>query len=64
MILLDNGPTRSIFIDSSMVNNIINTRYKIELATNTGTIIFEEESDVTSFGKFMLSTYAIANIFH
>ena len=64
VILLDNGPTRSIFIDSSMVNNKINTRYKIELATNTGTIIIEEESDVTSFGKFMLSTYAIANIFH
>ena len=35
----------------------------MELVTNTGTIKIEEESDVTGFGKFMLSTYAIANIF-
>ena len=46
-----------------MVNYIINTRYKVELVTNTGTIIIEEEYDVTGFGNVMLSTYAIANIF-
>ena len=63
VILLDNGSTRNNFMDNSMVNYIRNTRYKMELATNAGTIILEEESDVTGFGKFILSTYAIANMF-
>ena len=41
VILLYNGPTRSIFTDNSMVNNIINTRYQVELANNAGTIKIE-----------------------
>ena len=46
-----------------MIENIINVRYKMELETNSGTIIFEEEDNVTGFVKVMLSRGAIANIF-
>ena len=46
-----------------MVNNIINVRYKMELATNYGTIIIEEEANVTGFVKVLFSKDAIADIF-
>ena len=35
----------------------------MELAANAGTILIEEEYDVTGFVKAMLSRYAIENIF-
>ena len=49
VILLDNGSRRSIFMDNSMVNYIRNTRYKTELAINAGTIIIEEEDNITGY---------------
>ena len=46
-----------------MVNNIINVRYKMELETNYGTIIIEEEANVTGFVKVLFSKDAIVDIF-
>ena len=39
VILLDNGSTESLFKGKIMVNNMRNSRYKMELATNAGTRI-------------------------
>ena len=63
VILLDNGSKPNIFKNKLMVNNTRNLRYNMELATNAGRKIIEEEADVTGFGKLMFSRDTIANIF-
>ena len=40
-----------------MVHNILNSRYNMKLATNSGARIIEKEVDETGFGKVMLSRY-------
>ena len=49
VILLDNGSKPNIFKNKLMVNNTRNLRYNMELATNAGTRIIEEEADVSGF---------------
>ena len=63
VILLDNVSTTSICKYKSMVNSTRNLIYKMELTTNDGTRIIEEESNITGFGKVMFSKDAVANIF-
>ena len=46
-----------------MFNNIRNKRYKMKLATNSGTRMIEEQYYVTGFGKVMFLRDSIENIF-
>jgi hypothetical protein len=62
-ILLDNGPTLSLFGNPNMVKNIRESKTTLELATNAGTKTTKQIADVPGFGTVWYDETGIANIF-
>ena len=62
-IILDNGSTLSIFANPELVEGIRKSKSTLEMATNTGTRLTNQEANVPGFGTMWYDEGAIANIF-
>ena len=62
-IILDNGSTLSIFANPELVEGIRKSKSTLEMATNTGTRLTNQEANVPGFGTIWYDEGAIANIF-
>ena len=62
-IILDNGSTLSIFANPELVEGIRKSKSTLEMATNTGTWLTNQEANVPGFGSVWYDEGAIANIF-
>ena len=62
-IILDNGSTLSIFANPELVDGIRKSKSTLEMATNAGTRLTNQEANVPGFGTVWYDEGAIANIF-
>ena len=62
-IILDNGSTLSIFANPELVEGIRKSKSTLEMATNAGTRLTNQEANVPGFGTVWYDEGAIANIF-
>ena len=62
-IILDNGSTLSIFANPELVEGIHKSKSTLEMATNAGTRLTNQEANVPGFGTMWYDEGAIANIF-
>ena len=63
VIMLDSGTTVSLFCEESLVENIRKSNCSMNLATNAGSKIIDNEADVKGFGTVKYDPKSIANIF-
>ena len=62
-IILDNGSTLSIFANPELVEGIRKSKSTLEMATNAGMRLINQEANVPGFGTIWYDEGAIANIF-
>ena len=62
-IILDNGSTLSIFANPELVEGIRKSKSTLEMATNAGTRLTNQEANVPGFGTIWYDEGAIAKIF-
>ena len=62
-IILDNGSTLSLFANPELVEGIRKSKSTLEMATNAGTRLTNQEAKVPGFGTIWYDEGAIANIF-
>ena len=62
-IILDNGSTLSIFASLELGEGIRKSKSSLDMATNAGTRLTNQEANVPGFGTIWYDEGAIANIF-
>ena len=62
-IILDNGSTLSIFANPELVEGIRKSKSTLEMATNAGMRLTNQEANVPGFGTVWYDEGAIVNIF-
>ena len=62
-IIFDNGSTLSIFANPELVEEIRKSKSTLEMATNAGMRLTNQEANVPGFGTIWYDEGAIANIF-
>ena len=62
-MILDSGYTISILKDTSLVENVRETKNKLMLYTNAGKMVVNQEADVPAYGRVFFNDKAITNLF-
>ena len=62
-IILDNGSTLSIFTNPELVEEIRKSKSTLEMATNAGMRLTNQQANIPGFGTVWYDEGAIVNIF-